>query len=63
MREKNINFELTMRVRKYLEYIWNEEKLEEVEQQVFSQEFLFWKKFSIFRILTGFLFFLGENYQ
>lgn len=34
MREKNINFELKMRVRKYLEYIWNEEKLEEVEEQV-----------------------------
>ena len=34
MREKKINFDLTMRVRKYLEYIWNEEKLEEVEQQV-----------------------------
>lgn len=34
MREKNIHFDLKMRVRKYLEYIWNEEKLEEVEQQV-----------------------------
>lgn len=39
MREKKINFELTMRVRKYLEYIWNEEKLEEVEQQVSFHNF------------------------
>lgn len=38
MLEKKINFELTMRVRKYLEYIWNEEKVEEVEKQV--QHFL-----------------------
>lgn len=37
MRDKSINFDLTMRVRKYLEYIWNEEKLEEVEQQVIFQ--------------------------
>lgn len=34
MKEKNINFELKMRVRKYLEYIWKEEKLEEMEEQV-----------------------------
>ena len=40
MQEKNINFDLTMRVRKYLEYIWNEEKLEEVEQQVKINEIL-----------------------
>ena len=33
MLEKDINFELRMRIRKYLQYIWNEEKLEEIEQQ------------------------------
>ncbi len=34
MREKNINFDLRMRVRKYLEYIWHEEKIDKVENQV-----------------------------
>jgi len=34
MREKEINFELRMRVRKYLEYIWHEEKIDKVENQV-----------------------------
>lgn len=33
MREKNINFDLRMRVRKYLEYIWHEEKIDKVENQ------------------------------
>jgi len=49
MRGKKINFDLTMRVRKYLEYIWNEEKLEEVEQQVIFLYivFQFYLEFSI----------------
>ena len=33
MQEKNINFDLRMRVRKYLEYIWHEEKIDKVENQ------------------------------
>ena len=33
MREKDINFDLRMRVRKYLEYIWHEEKIDKVENQ------------------------------
>lgn len=33
MREKGINLQLQMRVRKYLEYIWKEEKIEKVEQE------------------------------
>ena len=34
MREKKIGFDLIMRVRKYLEYIWHEEKIDKVENQV-----------------------------
>ena len=33
MKEKNINFDLRMRVRKYLEYIFHEEKFENLEEQ------------------------------
>ena len=33
MNEKNINFDLRMRVRNYLEYIFKEEKIEKVEEQ------------------------------
>lgn len=33
MKQKKINFELRIRVRKYLEYIWYEEKIEKVEEQ------------------------------
>ena len=33
MLEKNITFELKMKIRKYLQYIWNEEKLEELSDQ------------------------------
>ena len=33
MLEKNITFELKMKIRKYLQYIWNEEKLEELADQ------------------------------
>ena len=33
MKQKKINFDLRMRVRKYLEYIWYEEKIEKIEEQ------------------------------
>lgn len=33
MLEKNVTFELKMKIRKYLQYIWNEEKLEELSDQ------------------------------
>ena len=33
MKQKIINFDLRMRVRKYLEYIWYEEKIEKLEEQ------------------------------
>lgn len=33
MNEKNVNFDLRMRVRNYLEYIFKEEKIEKVEEQ------------------------------
>ena len=33
MFEKNVNFDLRMKIRKYLQYIWNEENLEGIEQQ------------------------------
>lgn len=33
MKEKKINYDLQMRVRKYLEFIWNEENVEVVEKQ------------------------------
>ena len=33
MKMKNINFDLRMRIRKYLEYIWFEEKVEVLEEQ------------------------------
>lgn len=58
MREKKINFDLKMRVRKYLEYIWNEEKLEEVEEQViliFLFIYLFFVILLLFIIINYFL--------
>lgn len=33
MKQKEINFDLRMRVRKYLDYIWYEEKIEKIEEQ------------------------------
>ena len=33
MREKNINFDLRIRVRKYFEYIWTEEKIHKAKEQ------------------------------
>ena len=33
MMHKKIDFKLTMRVRKYIEYIWNEEKIERLEKE------------------------------
>lgn len=33
MREKNITFELRIRIRKYFEYIWNEEKIMNAKEQ------------------------------
>ena len=33
MSEKNVNFDLRIKIRKYLQYIWNEENLEGIEQQ------------------------------
>ena len=33
MKKKNINFDLRMRIRKYMEYIWYEEKVEKLEEQ------------------------------